>query len=116
MEKSMRLIALILAFACYTDAQAQNTVVHDTDGRYWVLQSSTVTTIPNGAVAGTYKVEGLGGVFAYATGCPLGRGYISLKVLGLDESVPYMDKRWSYNKSGVYDHLAIALCAGGLSK
>jgi hypothetical protein len=113
----MKLLFAILLFAGIADANAQNTVVHDNDGRYWVLLAQTVQTTPSGAVAGAYEAVGLGGVFAYAKGCPMGRGTLSMKLIALkDPSVPYMDRSWSYNGSGVYDRLAIALCAEGISK
>jgi hypothetical protein len=114
----MKLLLAILLFAGISDANAQNTVVHDTDGRYWILQAHTVKVTPQGEVAGTYKVAGLGGVFAYTEDCAMGRGILSMKRLNLPNAaaVPYMDKLWSYNGSGVYDRLAIALCAEGVSK
>jgi hypothetical protein len=113
----MKLLLAILLFSGIADANAQNTVVHDNDGRYWILQAHTVTTRPSGAVAGTYKAAGLGGVFAYTEDCAMGRGTLSMKLLALkDPSVPYMNRPWSYNGSGVYDRLAIALCAEGISK
>ena len=114
----MKLLLSILLFAGIADANAQNTVVHDTDGRYWILQAHTVTTRPNGAVAGTYKVAGLGGVFAFTADCAIGRGTLAMKRLGLADAaaVPYMNYSWSYNGNNVHDRLAVALCAEGISR
>jgi hypothetical protein len=114
----MKLLLAILLFSGIADASAQtNTVVHDTDGRYWVLLAQTVQTTPSGAVAGAYEIAGVGGVLAFAKGCPSGRGTLSMKLMALkDTPTPYLDKPWSYNGSGVYDRLAIALCAEGISK
>jgi hypothetical protein len=108
----MKLLLTILLFSGI--ANAQNTVLRDTNGIAWVLQANTVRHDP-AVTMGEYQIVGGLSLFIAATGCTKGRGTLYMRPLAPEhKAAPFKEYDWGYRGGSFRDDVAIALCAEGL--
>lgn len=106
----MKLIALLLMFAYYADANAQ--VALDSDGAPWRYVQGSASQLDSDAVATSWKIDGLSGTYrAVVTGCQTGKGRMSIR-LG-DQTKDYI---WHYKGVTLVDQVGFATCVKGVYK
>jgi hypothetical protein len=108
MEKYMKLLALILAFACYADAQAYE--VTDSGGTWHLDQSGAFTQ--DGLTVGTWYVRGPN-MFAVTAirGCAQGQGNMVLTMNGKSKMFP-----WNSKDMDTIDRVGLLTCVTAFTK
>lgn len=110
----MKLIALLLAFACYADANADQTFTH-LDGSKTKVYAATTNLV---AVA--YGYQGSDYRAFHVRDCALGRGTVEIYEpikKGNDYSHRYMDQLdWYTVGDSVINRIATYACATALAK